>query len=150
MKFDIKIKSLNISDNDFEKLQKEVSDFNLSTDVKFEAGTLDFNCVGCTLKDLYNFYTLINNYDEEEQDMLLSYISGEWLDVNLITENTLERICDDYMGEFESDYVAAKEFLMYYWDMTPRQADYVLDLVDPDIILDREVVCFNGKYFYLS
>lgn len=121
----------------------EIEDVEFNIDKEFK--TIDYSL--CELTDLYEFYDLMSNWDDWDQRVLLSYIVEDCLEVQNITAETLYYIMDIYWGDYESDYDAALTYLREYMGMSIMQAEYVLTVAKPEDIIEREMVCFNGKYF---
>lgn len=97
-----------------------------------------------SVEDIFKWYWKLRDFDEQtEQDWILAYNSLYGFTMSFDT------CIDECFGEFDSNYEAAYEFLVWTKDFTPEQAQYILDYLDcTDKVIDTTFDVYNNYYFW--
>ncbi len=104
---------------------------------------------GAKIDKIFKGYRELLEFDEEDQDIILSYFC--LYEYNLSLGMTcMYYAFDDYFGYFETDWEAAYSVLTELLDMNKTQAVYVLDTLEcVDKVVENSLVNYGSRYYLI-
>lgn len=104
---------------------------------------------GAKIDEIFEGYKELMEFDEEDQDIILSYLDLNGYNISL-GKSAMYEALDEYFGEFESDREAAYSVLTECLDMTRTQASYVLDTLEcVDKVVENSLVNYGSRYYLI-
>lgn len=100
-----------------------------------------------TIDKIFKGYKDLMEFDECEQDIILSYFYLNGYNLSL-GRTCMYCAFDEYFGDFETDWEAAYSVLTELLDMNKTQAVYVLDTLGCiDKVIEDSLVNHGNKYY---